>query len=186
MTTRSQQAVAVEVGCGDAHAGDGLAVAVAGDTRVLADLLEPEVALVGEQPAGRAVVGDIDVRSIVTGQLGDQDAQSAAVRGLIPAVFGYIGECPIAVVAVKPIGLRRKVLGAAIVAAAVRGRAVGSGFRVNNRGSSRRTGRDRRRRPGRRTRRTCSRGPISSPPARSRPRTGSCPCCDRAADRASR
>ena len=62
----------------DPHPGDDLPLAVAGHARRLADLLESQVALVGEQPAGRAVVGDVDVGSVVAGQLGDQDAQAAA------------------------------------------------------------------------------------------------------------
>ena len=72
------QTVVVQVACGDPHAGDGLPLAVAGHAGRFADLLESQVALVGEQPAGRPVVGDVDVGSVVTRQLGDQHAQAPA------------------------------------------------------------------------------------------------------------
>ena len=130
VTTRSAEPVAVQVAGGDPHAGERLTLAVARDPGRLADLLEPEVSAVGEQPAWCSVVGDIDIGPVVTCQLGDQYAQAPAV-GLVDAgQTGEVGERAITVVAVKPVGLRRKVFGAAVVAPAVGGRAVRRRIRI--------------------------------------------------------
>ena len=58
------ETVAVQVTQGDPHPRDDLAATVAGDARLLADLFESQVPLVGEQPAGRGVVRDVDIGSI--------------------------------------------------------------------------------------------------------------------------
>ncbi len=124
------QAVVVEVGCGNPHAGDGLPLAVAGHARLLADFFELKVASVGEEPARRSVIGDVDVGSVVTRQLRDQYAQSAAFAQVDSGRDRDVGKCPVSVIAVEPIGLRGEVFGAAVIAPAVRGRAKRSRFRV--------------------------------------------------------
>ena len=72
-------AVAVEVAAGDPHARLVAPLAAGAGPRDLADLLEPEAPPVAEQEVGRHVVGDVDVEPAVVVEVGDDDAQSAAV-----------------------------------------------------------------------------------------------------------
>ena len=65
---------------------------------------------------GVPVVGDVDIGPIVARQLGDEDAQAPAFGQVDPGRRRDVGERPIAVVAIEPIGLGGEVLGAAVVA----------------------------------------------------------------------
>ena len=86
--------IAVEVAQGDAHPRRVHARRVTGDAGLLANLLESELAAIGQQPAGSAVVGHVNVGNAIARQVGDQDPQAAPLRLLAPAWPGMLVKVP--------------------------------------------------------------------------------------------
>ncbi|MCY3761359.1 MAG: hypothetical protein OXH50_08915, partial [Gemmatimonadetes bacterium] len=105
-------AVVVDVPDGDSHAGLRLAVGVDGAAGHHAALLEALPA-VEPQPVHGLVVGDEDVLQAVAVEVGAGDAEAVAGHRLETGRGADVGEGA-AVVAVEPVGSRRRVaLGAA-------------------------------------------------------------------------
>ncbi len=82
-----EEAVAVEVADGDAHAGLGLAVGGVGDAGLDGDVLEGAVLLVLVVGGGGGVVGDVDVGPAVVVEVGDGDAEAVGADGVENAGF---------------------------------------------------------------------------------------------------
>ena len=107
--------VAVEVVGDDPHAGGRPPRAVQGDAGGHARLLEPEAAAVEEEEVGREVVGDEEVEPAVAVEVGDRQAEAAAVGGGVdPGLAADVGEGAVPVVAEEQVGLRRESRGRAV------------------------------------------------------------------------
>lgn len=122
------QAVAIRVTGGNPHAGQCAALTVAGNARLFADLLKAELALIGKEPARCPVVGNVDIRAVVAGDLGNHDPQPTALRQVDSGRPRKIRKGAVTVIAVKPIGLGREVLRAAVIAPAIGGGGSGADF----------------------------------------------------------
>ncbi len=79
-----EQAVAVEVADGDAHAGLRLAVGGVGDAGFDGDVFEGAVLLVLVEGGGGGVVGNVDVGPAVIVEVGDGDGERIGADG-VPA-----------------------------------------------------------------------------------------------------
>ena len=99
-----EQAVAVEVTDGDAHAGLGFAIGRVGDAAFDGFVLEGAVALVAIEGGGGGVVGDIDVGPAVVVEIGDGYREAVGADGVEDAgLFRDVGEGAVAVVAVEDV-----------------------------------------------------------------------------------
>ena len=107
-----EAAVAVDIAAGDAHTGLVAAAGVGRDARLVADLLEPEAALVAEQVVGRAVIGHEEVDSAVLVEIGGDDAEPAPIGVDDPRLGGDVHESS-AIVAEGVVGQRRDQAGIA-------------------------------------------------------------------------
>ncbi len=80
-----EQAVAVEVADGDAHAGLRLAVGRVGDAGFDGQVFEGAVLLVLIEGGGGGVVGDVDVGPAVVVEIGDDDGEAVGADGVFDA-----------------------------------------------------------------------------------------------------
>ena len=99
-----EEAVAVEVSDGNAHAGLGLAVGRVGDAGLDGDVFEGAVLLVLVEGGGGGVVGDVDVGPAIVVEVGDADAEAIGADGVEDArFFGDVGEGAVAIVVVEDV-----------------------------------------------------------------------------------
>ena len=99
-----EEAVAVEVSDGHAHAGLGLAVGRVGDAGFDGDVFEGAVLLVLVEGGGGGVVGDVDVGPAVVVEVGDADTEAIGADGVEDAgFFADVGKGAISVVVVEDV-----------------------------------------------------------------------------------
>ena len=99
-----EEAVAIEVSDGDAHAGLGLAIGRVGDAGFDGHILECAVLLVLVEGGGGGVVGDVDVGPAVVVEVGDADAESIGADGVEDAgFFADVGEGAVSVVVIEDV-----------------------------------------------------------------------------------
>ena len=99
-----EEAVAVVVADGDAHAGLRLAVGRVGDAGFDGHIFERAVLLILVEGGGGGVVGDVDVGPAVVVEVGDADAERIGADGVPHAgFFADVGEGAVAVVVIEDV-----------------------------------------------------------------------------------